>query len=243
MHDPMTIAFEIKRPWPAPRNQALGGYRYWPPVITVWHVDPEVGGDDDSCGFSFPRLTAADLAWAKGTAPGLWRECFAWGDLGLSRASTLELVTSLWCQVRRYTKPAKKGYIWKPLPRRELNEIMQLCVSAVDNLHSAAARARESAEGMETLLVLLVRIQRRLFRPWYHHPKWHVRHWRFQVNPLQALKRYLFSKCCVCGKHFPWGYSPISGWHGDGPRWFRSERGVWHHRCDQSLPAKKPTAV
>lgn len=78
MHDPMTVALEIRRPWP----QRSGGpvkqppsliprgliYRrgdgswgtscfmewrgqrwYWPPLITVWHVDPEKGGDDDSC--------------------------------------------------------------------------------------------------------------------------------------------------------------------------------------------------
>lgn len=34
MHDPMTVAFEIPRPWP---------------LVTVWHVDPERDGTDDSC--------------------------------------------------------------------------------------------------------------------------------------------------------------------------------------------------
>jgi hypothetical protein len=46
MHDPMTVAFEIKRPWPEPMRN---GRRYWPPLVTIWHVDPERRGDDDSC--------------------------------------------------------------------------------------------------------------------------------------------------------------------------------------------------
>jgi hypothetical protein len=42
MHDPMVVAFDIPRPWP--RRNSLGGRRYWPALITVWHVEP--GGHD-----------------------------------------------------------------------------------------------------------------------------------------------------------------------------------------------------
>lgn len=38
MHDPMTVAFQIR---------FLG--------ITIWHVDPEKGGDDDSCDWHGSR--------------------------------------------------------------------------------------------------------------------------------------------------------------------------------------------
>lgn len=80
MHDPMVVAFEIRRPWPArsggnvkpgaPRWEArypwatwwrpwagwrsfwtIAGRRfYWPPLVTVWHVEP--GGHDalERCG-------------------------------------------------------------------------------------------------------------------------------------------------------------------------------------------------
>lgn len=43
MHDPMTQAFVI--PWRY-RTSLLGKtpWRYWVPLITVWHVDPERGG-------------------------------------------------------------------------------------------------------------------------------------------------------------------------------------------------------
>src|SRR5687767_14141855 len=50
MHDPMTVAFEIKYPWrkyPKGDKYFPDGYRE--PFITVWHVDPEKRGSDDSC--------------------------------------------------------------------------------------------------------------------------------------------------------------------------------------------------
>jgi len=45
MHDPLVVAFEICRPWPR-RSSLRGGrrYRYWPPMVTVWHREP--GGAD-----------------------------------------------------------------------------------------------------------------------------------------------------------------------------------------------------
>lgn len=68
MHDPLTVAFEIRRPWPKPdkwktENAARTGTRwkfngafwvvagrglYWPCMITVWHRDPS-GYDDTTC--------------------------------------------------------------------------------------------------------------------------------------------------------------------------------------------------
>lgn len=62
MHDPMVVAFDIRRPWPQVRRLRKGdpqrtrrglswpfaytGRRelYWPAVVTVWHVEP--GGAD-----------------------------------------------------------------------------------------------------------------------------------------------------------------------------------------------------
>lgn len=56
MHDPMSVAFEIRYPWRAytkaeraarPDSEFTQTYRA--AFITVWHVDPERRGDDDSC--------------------------------------------------------------------------------------------------------------------------------------------------------------------------------------------------
>lgn len=69
MHDPLTVAFEIRRPWPrsdtwktkAAADQGIrwetngafwvlaGRGVYWPSLITVWHRDPS-GYDDVTCG-------------------------------------------------------------------------------------------------------------------------------------------------------------------------------------------------
>lgn len=68
MHDPLTVAFEIRRPWPetadwrskqaardgvrwrlgAPYAVLAGRGLYFPCMITVWHRDPS-GYDDDTC--------------------------------------------------------------------------------------------------------------------------------------------------------------------------------------------------
>lgn len=46
MYDPLTVAFEIRYPWKS-RSEIPGGYRRV--FITIWHVDPEKGGDEASC--------------------------------------------------------------------------------------------------------------------------------------------------------------------------------------------------
>jgi len=68
MHDPLTVAFEIRRPWPesadwrskqaardgvrwrlgAPYLVVAGHGLYFPCMITVWHRDPS-GYDDTTC--------------------------------------------------------------------------------------------------------------------------------------------------------------------------------------------------
>src|SRR5438270_11469354 len=47
MHDPMTVAFEIRSPIKRKSNLWPKGYRK--SLITIWHVDPETDGTDDSC--------------------------------------------------------------------------------------------------------------------------------------------------------------------------------------------------
>lgn len=68
MHDPLTVAFAIRRPWPksvdyrtrqavregvhwrlgAPYAVLAGRGLYFPALITVWHRDPS-GYDDTTC--------------------------------------------------------------------------------------------------------------------------------------------------------------------------------------------------
>ena len=50
MHDPLVVAFEIRRPWPVTSRPLLTDgtplppHRYWPAMVTVWHREP--GGRD-----------------------------------------------------------------------------------------------------------------------------------------------------------------------------------------------------
>ena len=45
MHSPETVAFDIKYPWKSKNSM------YRDTFITIWHVDPETDGTDDSCGW------------------------------------------------------------------------------------------------------------------------------------------------------------------------------------------------
>lgn len=65
MHDPMTVAFTIPYPWF--RRSELFPEGYHDPFITIWHVDPERDGSDDSCdwpGYKRP-LNARERAVAE----------------------------------------------------------------------------------------------------------------------------------------------------------------------------------
>lgn len=58
MHDPMTVAFELRYPWRAyPKEQRTTEFRrsYRRAFIVIWHVDPERDGSDDSCDWSGRR--------------------------------------------------------------------------------------------------------------------------------------------------------------------------------------------
>ena len=58
MHDPEVVVFEIKRPWPQRRHKS--GWRYWPPLVTVWHVEPNGGDALSLC----KGMTGSGWSWA-----------------------------------------------------------------------------------------------------------------------------------------------------------------------------------
>lgn len=68
MHDPLTVAFEIKYPWrhySRAERKADGSTpfdkewrrTYRDSFITIWHKDPERHGSDDSCGWFTPPFS------------------------------------------------------------------------------------------------------------------------------------------------------------------------------------------
>jgi hypothetical protein len=48
MHDPLVVAFQMRRPWP---RRSLAGRRrwYWPPIVTVWHREPRGRDSGEVC--------------------------------------------------------------------------------------------------------------------------------------------------------------------------------------------------
>lgn len=250
MRDPMTVAFEIKSPFRrAPDKFWPKGYRNT--IVTIWHVDPERDGTDDSCGW-FKRarhgnketLTKIERAFS-GEWDGEHTGWFAPNGmpvqsvlattLGMFRRAAFVHYGDSWTKAERFL-------------RRHLLDIITFSENRVDSLSDALlqryGRADDKAERVHRFAAIIYGCILRWEQPWYRHPRWHVWHWRLQIHALQAFNRWAFSRCAGCGRRFSWGYAPISSsWSGVGPRWFRGERGVYHHGCHPSAAspqAKEP---
>lgn len=244
MHDPMTLAFEIKRLWPTRLSWPLRRL-YWPALIQVWHVDPERDGSDDSCGWSFVRVPESirdSLTFEAGCeARGPWllsdraKQPISVADAELKLRGAIK-TTALACRVK--ISPEKTAELAADLVHSPVDNIRSsLCF--LPGYHSNSDEDRESdrAEAAHRLYLILARILLTRARPWWKHPRWHFWHWRVQVVPLQSFKRWAFSRCCMCGGRFTYGYAPVTNqWHGTGPRWFKSEAGVFHSECDRPKP-------
>ena len=247
MHDPMTVAFDIRRPWPSYRSQPFMGSRWhWPTLITVWHVDPERDGSDDSCGWSRPKLTKAQMSDF-----GFWAGCEArdpWllRDRGKQPNNAAEAEVKLKAAIL-LTGERLNANVTDAEAAKWAGHLLH---NPVDNVRGSLCHLPgwhtnrtdddedERRERAHRLYCILAQFILRERRPWYRHPKWHVWHWKIQLHPVQQFKRWAFSRCAGCGKRFAYGYSPTSGsWSGGGPRWFGHEPHVYHGQC---FPASKP---
>lgn len=246
----MTVAFDLKRPWPQ-RATRTGHGRYWPTLVTIWHVDPERDGSDDSCGW-FPRARHGDPAVLVAIQDEFAFHWDAdWGgwftSAGLPRLSPLGITLGMFFQAARIVCRGRGDeHGWRRgrrFMRRHLFDILSFAENTTDSLHPFVTRRfdmpltstgpdpqREAR--IEEAAAIVYGCILRWRRPWYRHPRWHLHHWKIQIHPLQHFKRWAFSRCAGCGKRFTWGYAPTSyGWGGQGPRWFRGEPGVYHHDC------------
>lgn len=63
--------------------------------------------------------------------------------------------------------------------------------------------------------------------------RWHVRHWRLQLHPLQDWRRRLLTRCEWCrGPHRK--RRPVNnalGWETPDSPWWHGERGLYHRDC------------
>lgn len=252
MHDPNTVAFEIRRPWPMKRrgegrqrrDKKLHSRRFWfdgylPPIVTIWHLDPEVGGDEDSCGWFGPSLTKDQLARLRAIAQDEARQPWFQKHKGEAISDPVAATVLLDGALYHVATVLRLSVSLEDMTHLR-NRLLH---NGLDNLRSSLAYktgyhgnsdddAYWREEHAMDLFASLARNILRAKRPWYKHPKWHIHHWRIQARAIQAFKRRLFSRCEICGGRFAWGYSPASRlWGGGGPRWFRGEPGVSHLDC------------
>lgn len=232
MHDPCTVAFDIRRPWPKHTSILKDGskYRYYPAIITIWHVDPETDGTDDSCGWTWPKASAADRELAKDLARSEFK--FWLGQYGDTASGGIpwtarDVIWWAWVCVASKRRKLRRA----ALSAGELHEIDLLSCDPYDNIRRTVMEAG-SEEGLERLFLTVDRLYRRYHRPWWRHPKWHVRHWRIQIHPWQQFRRWLLTRCEHCGKGFRYGESPVShSWNRERTRFLRGERGLYHENC------------
>lgn len=216
------------------------GYRH--DLVSVWHVDPERDGSDDSCGYSFVRLTNAqrerlwNAAWSEGQNPHYLRcKAKTWEGSLIDAELLYRGAVLLTARVLRLPMTFEEA-----ARRAAEHTHIKDCFEAghefcfLPGYHTNFEK--DSPEHrQEAFYNILCGIACSILtdrRPWWRHPKWHFWHWRFQVHPVQAFKRWAFSRCCKCGKGFRWGESVCTNsWHGKGPRWFRGEPNVYHEKC------------
>lgn len=258
MYDTHTVAHEIKYPWWRTMPWGKDKTRRWHDTfITIWHVDPErhdkamvYRRGDDTCGWFHPPLTIADRDRIKEMGKEQFRFLFrrravtADGDPSgtaciCNEPSTYDAIYWAW----RAIKNLDTKYVWQYGNRRnfltaaELEEIYGLLANPMDNFQVTVAEIN-SAEACGNFFVLIYNCYRRFNRQWWHHPRWHVHHWRIQIHPWQKLRRWLFSRCAACGGRFAYGESPVSHqWDSEKPKLFRGEVGIYHSRCSRIFHA------
>lgn len=255
MHDPMTVAFEIYYPWHKRFWQTYNQHllekkpKYHEPFITIWHVDPEKDGTDDSCGW-FMRSRHGD----KNIFEKIIKEFdFNWDSYwknendhvyytgyfkpdGTMNMSLHGIVLDLFFRaayiIFNYDHKKSEKYL-----NKNLAQILHFAENPIDSLHNSITRKFEKACGEEynahvrqewiktTASVIYGYILRDI-RPWWKHPRWHIHHWHIQIHPLQKIKRYLFDRCAICKKGFKWGEIPLGNWDGNK---------IWHQSCDAKI--------
>lgn len=251
MHDPMTVAFEIRYPWKKygkkGRNEFERNYRE--SFLTIWHVDPERDGSDDSCGWFSPHLSKDQLSRINSISGDEARQPYYQRHHGKEIDSPTEAETLLRQAFMLIGKIFSKQHLCKPALRsvtfQEASKwACYMLANPVDNFrgslsflpgwHSNNDEDRESDRQYtaKKFFCCIGRFIAQQRRPWYRHPRWHIWHWKIQNHLTQDFKRWAFTRCATCNGRYKWKETGwTNGWDSEGPRWFRSEVDLHHMNC------------
>jgi hypothetical protein len=231
--------------------------------IQIWHIDPCKGGNDDSCGW-FKRAHHGDQVvleriikrfefdWDRTFTSSETNKTYARG-LFTPGGDPLLSVSSVVLNLFWIASFEFFGEDYRKASRfcqRNLFAILFFAENPVDSLRDSIALiwGRDAVTGKDErdrLRKRTVRIHSiasvvygwilRREQKWWDHPRWHIHHWQIQIGFLNALKRWLFSRCNKCGKRFRFGYAPVCHqWGSSGPMWFKGESGLYHSECCDS---------
>lgn len=273
MHDPQTVAHEIKYPWwrhkpwpkkfrhtedkrftwrrmqeavPAKQLKRMDSFwdeGYRDTFITIWHVDPEKDGSDDSCGWSYPKLTKRqktilhNTAWTEGHNPHFLRCMSKVWDGTVADAESLHRGLALLVNRVLHLGMSFEQLSQYAAERVHINSGVGKAGDAfcfLPGWHSNNPNDSKDDRDryFEGMLCGVARSLLDIKRPWWKHPKWHFWHLKLQVHPWQTFRRWALSRCCKCGKGFKWGESCVSTcWDAPKLKFLRSETHIMHDRC------------
>lgn len=192
MHDPQTVAFEIPSPFKVKKPVSTffpkGFYRKT--LITIWHVDPETDGTDDSCGwFMRPRhgdqrkLEAIQKEFDYYFRNNLW---FDDSTTRQPKMSTLAIALEIYHHAT-WVYFDKNRRRQSRFMRKHLVDILHFAENPIDSLNVIIENTYD-AKGTERVNELLGLASTvfadicRKERPWWKHPRWHFWHWKISFH-------------------------------------------------------------
>lgn len=216
----MTVAHEIKSPIKRKSKVFKDGYR--DTLVTIWHVDPESDGSDDSCGWFSPKLTKKEIETIKKEMTYEIKFLF---DVDENNG---QLIPKYPPQAIVYF--VFKAVAWRLFKKRITNkhllEIYDVTLNPFDNFSDLYnGKYPVKADDFIRQCYFIARCFKRIERPWWKHPRWHLHHWRINISIVSQVWRYLFDRCDICKKGFKWNESPMGSWSGAT---------IWHFRCDKN---------
>lgn len=176
-HHPETVAHEIK--WPFSKKTPFGTYKKT--LVTIWHNDPCTDRTDDSCGW-FVRARHVDQVIRENIKKEFrfqLKHHYWWNENGTMKHSPIATMLMMY-RVAAYQHFKNWDKVDK-FTNKHLSEIILFaendtdCIFTYRKLVYKEDQADDFADTVYTDII-------RKTRPWYKHPRWHIRHWSIQIH-------------------------------------------------------------